>query len=376
MRPVVVSPRTPEILALAWHPARLEIWAAGTEVPGGTEQRATIDLAVSPDQRYDLFLCTAASGRGWMRAPVGPRSLFIRMDDHGHTLIPLPPPPGEKALALHQGWIHHRNQLFVIDGSCLFVLTQNGAWRKCIMPEGFVAYDADFDSDGGLWITGALLSTRLPNASTEAAILYQAHGSDILESRSPKLSWLSAAMAIRNGGLEALRTVNAGGEPLVATSDCAWLFDDPSSFLFLLNTQGHWSVHRLPGRSIRTILRPTSLKLLVVTVKGDLLVIEEDQKLKQVGTAAALCAALRLACPNAPTDAQLLVRGADADKNNVLVAAGLYTLPAGEMHWLVTALCHSSDSGANWTVIAKTAPVDGDPEFLDVGILHPESDET
>jgi len=370
----MLSPLTPEMLALAWDPRRLEVWAVGGKVSDGAEQRATIKLTVSPDERYDLLLRSARCGRGWIRARVGPRSLFIRMNDYGRNLTPLIPPPGEKALTLNHGRIHAPDHLFVIDSRCLFMLTQDGAWRQCIIPESFVAYDVDFDVDGGLWIIGASPSTRIPGAKTEAAIRYQAPGSDSFELRSLRLSWLAAAKTIRYGGFEALRTVCARDDPLVATSDCAWLLDDPSSFIFLLDTRGHWTVHRLAGQSIRRILRPAPRKLLIVTVNGDVLAIGEDQVLKRVGTAASLRTALRSVCPDTlPAKVHLMVRGADVDGNNLVAAVGLYIASADGIQWFMTALCHSANSGADWMVATKTVPVNGDPELLDVAILHPGS---
>ncbi|MGH7491684.1 MAG: hypothetical protein ACREOO_04760 [bacterium] len=301
---------------------------------------------------------------------MGPRTLFMRVKEQGYTLTPVPSVPGNGPLALSNGRIHGSDLVTVIDGKRLLFLGADQYWHERALPHDITTRDISFDPTGGLWIAGAVPSHRIPNASSEVAIRYQALETAAFEACSPRLSFLAAAKTIQHGGLETLRMIDVEGEPLIATSDCSWFLDDPSSFLFVCKEKDHWRVERLAMRSVRKLLRPTAGKLLVVTTEGDIFAVTATGVVRLIGKAATLHTAILSACPHVPAEAKLLVRGADADEAKLVVVTGLYVTIGTKLSWFVTAICQSIDFGASWAVRTKTAPVEGDPELLDVAMLY------
>lgn len=359
-----------EMLVLSWQPMCLELWALGEEPSVGFQPRTRLDSALTPDQRYDASLRMTKAEQGWLRLPIGQRSLFIRVEDKGHILASVPPVPGQGSLALNNCRAHACDLVTVIDGTHLFFLGADKCWYRRVLPTDITVNDVSFDPYGGLWLAGKVASRRIPNAKNEVAIRYQAPGTTSFDSRSPRLDLLTAAKTIRDGGLEELYAINAEGKPLVAISNCAWFVDDPSSFLFLHSDRGYWNVKRLVGQFIRRLIQASSSTLLVVTADGDILAVTADNAVRLIGTAAKLRMVLLCAYPQASSAAKLLIRGADAEAETLVVVAGLYVTTETQLSWLITAVCLSKDAGVNWTLLAKTAPVEGEPELLDIALIR------
>jgi hypothetical protein len=359
-----------EILLLTWHPTRVDLCAVIEEPEVRIETRASLQLAVSSDQRYDLLLRMTSSTHGWLRVPAGQRSLFIRVEEKGAFLTSTPPLPVESALDLHRGRIHACDLVTVIDRTYLYFLGTNMLWNRRPLPSDITTYDVSFDSSGGLWAVGKAPSLRIPNANSEVAIRYQSPSLTAFEPIFPRLSILALAKTILNGGMEQLHTIDAEDNPVCAISDCSWLLDDPSSFLFVSSISQQWSVKHLAGQFVRRLLRSTSGTLLIFTAGGTIFKVTNTGVVHLVSNAEVLRAVVFNACPFAPAAAKLLVRGADIKDGKIVVVAGLYQANKPRLSWIITTACQSINTGISWSILAKTFPSNGDNELIDIAILQ------
>lgn len=358
-----VAGMTPEPLVLVWREDGLEL---STARDGRLEARGRLALAVMPHQRYDLRLRLEGSGQGWLRAPVGPRALVVRIEEAGRRMLPLPPLPGERPLSLPCAQLQARGTVTVLDGETLHVLGAERSSRTYRLPAGATIQGVSLDEAGRLWLAGGAPSAGARGGS-KAVLFRQGMGVSEFEP-VPMAQGLLARMRVQAlGGGESFQRVDAESAPIVATSDCAWLFDDLSTFVFVSTAAGRWSVKRLAGHSVRMLLRDGAA-LRVCTAAGEVLTWSNGG-FQRSGPAQALREALQAAAPEVPPSAVLSVRGAHVARSCLCVVAGLYVQEGNApLRWWFNAACVSRDAGASWEVLAGTRPVRGEAELLDAAL--------
>lgn len=322
---------------------------------------------MNPSDKYYIRL-RLASSTGWLRIPMGEQLLFARIGDFGSVLVPTPPLPVSRPVNPILGQAHGCGLATYIDGERLLFASEVGDWSSRPLPTHMDVRAVSFDTELGLWAAGAVPSRRIAGASTEAAVRYQRSSSTDYESRSPRLGVVRAFQIISHGGLESLRGIDAEGDPLLATSDCAWFADDPSSFLFARRPRGRWTAARLAGRSLRSVLRLRPELALAVTAEGDLFLITAQGAVIRSGRHDALRAAIMEGIRTEVAPVRVVVRGADAQEDTIWLVAGLYAKREERLDWLITAAAESRDGGESWTVRAATRPAMGEPELVDVAI--------
>lgn len=351
---------TPSWQALAWSLDRLALWS-------GDGERIAITLNVPAQERYFLQLRRTGSAVLWLHAPLTAGPSVVRLTQRGQQVEPAPPIPSagpDTRCRFHL----HQDAVTALNHDRLYVLGTHGEWQPRPLPEGMHAQDVSFDHSGGLWVAGAVPSLRLPGAAQEMVLVYQPAPGQAFQARTPRLSLVSTAAAIQAGGMQRLRLVDAEAEPLVAVADCAWFMDDPSSFIFVRSHSGRWRVRRLAERSIRRILRPAPGRTLAVSAEGEFYTIAAAGSLHSLGSPTALRKALLASAGPGLDQAQLIVRGADADQTNLFVAAGLCLPGRSGLEWPLTAICHSANGGRSWSLLEHTQPAQGEPELLDVAL--------
>jgi hypothetical protein len=133
------------------------------------------------------------------------------------------------------------------------------------LPEGLKLHDISFDPQGQMHLVGAVSSTRLPEAKTEAAyVLVEGDETSFLRLA---LTAADTKLLEVSGGAEVFCQVDAEAVPILVTSDCAWQFEDSSSFI-LMYSNHHWRVRLLENQSIRAWIREGLEAVSVFTSEG------------------------------------------------------------------------------------------------------------
>lgn len=344
------------LASLVWTNDQLRILTENTEF--------TARLIIAPDERYALQLSADDTGRLYLRIPQGYPPFWMSQDG-GSTFIPIPSVPRAGGpLSAYQCKVHKRSGLITaIEGRNLWVYTiGTERWQPRMLPENIHVRDVSFDLNGGLWCAGSVDSRRIPGLETEAAVRYQAQPEMSFQSRSPRLGPIDATRAVAYGGLEELRTVDAEGEPAIATSVCAWFLDDSSSFIFTFASKRTY-FKRLKDEMIRFINRPQPGLVQVFTNQGG--VWEGNGlKLKRGSILSSLRKALDM-----PDERSILIRGLDCQENKIAVVVEVS--PAGRdsaQDPEFTAVCLSVDGGSMFDVVRRIAFADG-AEIQDVAWL-------
>ena len=251
-----------DILALLWSPESVSLEMLPE---AGYEARwsATVPAAIGV-HRYDLALYGGPEPT--IRLPGGSRSPFLRSWDGGRTFERLDAIPGDGSLPPNGCRAHRNGTLTAIDGRVLWVRPPSpDLWLRYELPEELTAHDVSIDPQGRIHVVGALPSTRLPGAESEAAYaVVEGGGTSFMRIA---LTDPDTRLLEDSGGAEAFRQVDAEETPILVTSDCAWLFEDPSSFA-LLAAHPHWTVRQLAGQSIRGWRRQGSASVSVFTSEG------------------------------------------------------------------------------------------------------------
>lgn len=172
----------------------------------------------------------------------------------------------------------------VLLGRNLYVGTPAG-WTSTDVPEGtlWVA----LGEAGVVWAVGSRLSNRIPGAAREAAAWRRAHWGRPWELVPVSLSFWDALRAVRGGGYEAFRAVNAGKSSVVFASECAWFVDDLSSFLYVWHEGGRCTMQRLRDRQLARIERDDSDMPRAFTTDGEAWLFD-GRRFRPAGLAARL----------------------------------------------------------------------------------------
>ncbi|MCG8423616.1 MAG: hypothetical protein MJE77_37435 [Proteobacteria bacterium] len=313
------------------------------EIDGVTH---TIDDPVPRDERYWVRLAGSVTAG---LIVVG--SSIWRWS--GKAVQPVPCAPG---VSPHQHVFRGRRIVAVHDDAAF--TWQKGSWTRHSLPAGFTAVGADFDQSGALWVVGSVQSDRMPGCDTEAAIRKFRPGG--WNSRALRLGPLATTRTINRGGMAQIRTIDAAGEPVIATSLCAWFVEDESSFLFTLRERKDRVTH-LPNDVVRMVDRPAPGVARVWTVHGDLWTV--DRRPVKRSLRGPLLKALGLG------PRHLVVRAVAGRGDEVLLAVEVAiegrTSEADDGEY--TAICGSSDEGRSFALRRIDRVIDG-PEWCGVAL--------
>lgn len=250
------------IIALLWSPGMVSVQSL-TE--NGNEELANVDIPSAIGMhRYDLAIYKEPTIT--IRLPGGSRSPFLCSWDKGKTFQRLDPIPGNGALNPNGCRSHTNGILTAIDSHVLWVKPPNlDIWLRSDFPSELKVHDLSFDFQGRIHLVGEIQSNRLPEAKTEAFY-------GILQ--GGEVSFFRLAMTDDDiqmleslGGSEAFRKIDAENLPILLASDCAWLFEDSSSFLLAFSGES-WTVKRLKQKAIRTWIREGTGSASVFTTEG------------------------------------------------------------------------------------------------------------
>lgn len=295
-------------------------------------------------ERFLLRLDADQSGNLYLRAPCG-RAPYLISRDRGASFSAVPPVPGIVPLRIPETKLHRlTGVLSVLEPGRLWLYPASGEWTARELPPELQVRDVSLDAQGGVWFAGSVSSERIPGEDTEGAVRYQASLSTPFEARSPRLGVVDAARAASQGGLAELRSIDAEGEPVVATSVCSTLFEDESSFCFVLS-DGQAAVKRLADEMVRYLQRPRLGTVRVFTCQGGVWDFA-DGRFRRYSIATALRNALSI------RHRPLLIRAMDAANRELAVIVEVP--PQGVTDFgqdpEFTALCLSNDGGASFKV--------------------------
>ncbi len=340
---------------LVWTPTSIEVMAG--------QHTREHRMVVPPDQRYWFHIDGRIPGRLYLRCPALEPPYRVSTD-HGQTFVPAPPLPLAAGTISPYAWKLHRTLpgLTALGAGVVWVLTEDGVWRPRALAPDLTVADVSFDPQGGLWCVGTAASTRIPGEQTEAAARYQSSFAAPFETVSPRLGAGDSIRVIRDGGLAGLRTVDAEGLPVVATSLCSWFIDDESSFAFLLGSSRS-AVKRLASETVRSVDRSNPSCLRIFTCQAGLWQVKDGAFHHR-----SLLPALRKAL--AVRDRSLLIRGMDAEGSRLVLAVevaheGQTTAVDPDF----TAMCVSDDDGDSFELAYRRTFRDG-AEILDVSWIR------
>lgn len=340
---------------LIWTPTAIEVIAG--------QHTHELRHAIPADQRYWFGIDGRIPGRLYLRCPALMPPFHVSTDG-GQSFAPVPSLPLEAGDISPFAWkLHPALPCLTARGSgVIWVLSHDGGWRPRAIATDLAVADVGFDPGGGLWCVGAVASTRIPGETTEAAARYQSAPGAPFAPASPRLDAGDSLRIIREGGLAALRSVDAEGVPVVATSLCSWFVDDESSFVFLLGSSRSIA-KRIPAETVRRIDRSMSPRVRIFTCQAGLWQIEGGAFRHR-----SLVPALRRAL--SVRDRSLVVRGMDVEGSRWALAVEVcHEDKDAASDPDVTAVCISSDDGESFEITHHRAFRDG-AEILDVSWLR------
>lgn len=217
--------------------------------------------------RYDLALYPGSALS--LRVPGGSRAPFLRLTEGGRVVQPVEPVPGKGPISPGRCRVHRNGTLTVIEDHQLWIRPPSvEMWLCRKLPESLRVHDLSIDAHGHLFAAGEmpLLEPAPQNAAGSEAALFMLDSDQALSVQFP-MSDSDRQTLVKYGGAEAFRRVDVEGSPYVLTSSCAWMFEDPSDFLFM-GEGGKWRVRRLERQFIRTWLREGTETISVFTVQG------------------------------------------------------------------------------------------------------------
>lgn len=340
---------------LIWTPTAIEVIAG--------QHTCQLRYAIPADERYWFGIDGRLPGRLYLRCPALTPPFQVSTNG-GQSFAPVPSLPLEAGDISPFAWKFHPalSGLTARGSDVIWILSHDGGWRPRAMATDLTVADVDFDLRGGLWCVGAVASTRIPGETTEAAARYQSAPDAAFSPASPRLDAGDSLRVIRNGGLAALRSVDAQGVPVVATSLCSWFVDDESSFVFLLGSSRSIA-KRIPSETVRRIDRSMSRYVRIFTCQAGLWQIEGGAFSHR-----SLVPALRRAL--GVRDRSLVVRGMDVEESRWVLAVEVSQEDKdAASNPDVTAVCISSNDGESFEITHQREFRDG-AEILDVSWLR------
>jgi|GEM_PF-2618834 len=311
---------------------------------------------------YWIKLFRDHEDRLYLRASQNRQPFWVSSDKA--TFTPVDPIPGRgEPLPEYNCKVHPDSGLITaLERHTLWTGNTTGHWSARQLPPDLKVRDVSFDGNGGLWCAGAVASDRIPGEETEAAVRYQTEEGAPFEAQSPRLNIRDAGKVIAHGGLAELRSIDAGGHPVVATSICSSLLEDESSFVFFLGGQ-KTRVQKLKNELICHIDRPQTDTLRIFGCRGGLWK-GSAPKLKRITIKESLMEMLGL------SGREILVRGMDTSEESIALAVEI-----GQPDVLdvaqdpeFSAVCISMDGGVSFEMQQRFEFTDG-VEALDVAFI-------
>lgn len=345
--------------ALLWSPGALT-WQTWTQA--GLERQTSIDApAAIGAHRYDAAVFPGSGLT--IRLPGGSRAPFMQSTDGGATFVPVPAIPGEGPIEPHGCRAHADGTLTVLDGADLWLRPAGSStWLHHRWPAELQVLDVSLDPEGRIHAAGAVPARGGTEAAREAAYAV-AHGgtTDLLRLN---LDERDAAMLERHGGAEAFRRIDATSGMPMLSSDCAWLHEDPSSFV-LLASPTRWTVRHLKRQSLRTWKRDRTGAAWLVTCEGTLLRTEDHGV---TWATRDLERAIERAWPLAGKARERLIMAADSDGHSHIIAVSLYDWDGNPKQPIIgSAILISHDDGRTWMRGAEVHGVE--QELIGVSFL-------
>lgn len=245
---------------LCWQDERLLV------VTGEGQIRSQLQEPVPIDRLDEIGF---AVGKSWQLVLPGQDGPHFFISPDGTTWQSVPSPPvqhhqPELSIGLHPA----ANCVSVIDGEVLHFYGVTRTWQRVSLPAG--AIWASAEREDIWWAVGSRPSQRVRTADREVALWrWGGAGYDWIDI-AIQASWWDAYHAIRDGGFEQLRAVDARSSPLVLASECAWFLDDPSWFLFVRLPSGKFAIQRLSGKVLARIERSLDGAPIAITTDGEL----------------------------------------------------------------------------------------------------------
>jgi len=322
--------------ALVWTPDAVRVLTSCSEFD--------LRLAIDRRDRFGLRLWSDYAGLLYVRVIDERRPLWISADK-GATFKAIPLIPAEeKPVSAYNCKLHPASGIisalgcdraWIYDGV-------SGQWGSRELPPDMHVKDVSIDAKQGFWYAGSVHSQRIPGEKTEAAMRYQPAPGAPFQPRSPRLSYADAVKVIKEGGLTELRTVDAEGEPVIATSLCAWLLEDSSSFIFVFDSDRTFA-SRLKDELISHVDRSSNL-LRIFTYQGSVWERNGSRWEQRDSLAGPIKRSLKV------SKQTVLVRGLDVRQGKI--AAAVEVGPPGAIDVApdpeLTAVCFSTDNGKSF----------------------------
>lgn len=250
------------IFALLWSHSKLQLQVLAED---GIEHRYSMnEPALIGMHRYDLAIYGGSVIT--LRVPNGSRSIFFRSYDKGYNFERIEPVPGSGILHPNKCKVHANGVITAVDDKTVWVYPPHlRLWLRYDLPIHFEVMDISFDLQGKMHLVGAVMSEYSSAKENSAAYAF----TDRNEVYFLQLALTSSDIELLkvSGGSEVFRRVDAEAFPLIVTSDCAWLFEDPSSFILTYSNYG-WRLQKLENQSVRAWIREGTKAVSVFTSEG------------------------------------------------------------------------------------------------------------
>lgn len=343
------------VLALAWSPGEVSLREFN---PSGEAERwkGAVPSAIGT-HRYDLALSIGPSLT--LRVPGGSRAPFFRSVDRGRTFQRVEPVPGSGPLSPGRCRAHGNGTLTVIEDGKLWIRPpMSEIWLRHDIPAPLRIHDLSIDEQGILLAAGEIPLERSSDKGPQTEAALARLGSEQALTVQLPLADSDRKMLVKYGGAEAFRRIDVESAPYLLTSSCAWMFEDPSDFLFT-GWRGPWQVRRMERQFIRSWSREGAGNLTVFSVQGrryrtrDQGATWEDSDLME---------SVRAAWKTKRTDSFTVAAAAVADTELALaVSRHDWDAPDGQA-LLGSAILTSTDDGK--TFIKRSEAFGPDREFL------------
>lgn len=266
---------------LGWRDGRLVVVADGGRVvgepPGEISREHLGEIGFAVGRSWQLLLPPATALRVLASADA---AAWLELPS-----IPVHGPPNRAVVGLHPD----SQRVSVVEPRWLHAWEEHGGWRTLPLPEGAVWVGEG--TEGEWWAVGHRPAERVRGADREVAAWRRS--GDAWTPVPIRAAWRDAFRAIRDGGFESLRAIDARAEPVVLASECAWFLDDPSWFLFTARPTGSFAIQRLAGRALARLHRDLAGRPVAITTDGEVW-DWTGRRWKERGCAQRLRAACRL----------------------------------------------------------------------------------
>jgi hypothetical protein len=343
------EPRVSQAIALLVRPSPTSLRLATLDAEGRELLRSN-DLPVVSEHhpaRYRLAL--QAGGSGTVLAPLGARHVVARVEDAGGLLRPGEPIPGHDDVYEWTARLHHGRGVTVRGARAVHAWTAAGGWREhCVGPSDVEGLSLD-ERGRPVAIAVPALASRSPVCRITR---WAEDGAESLAYRLPWRDWARLKLQ----GCDKLRELDASGPVWIATTDSEWFFDSRAAYVVVLNLGGRSHAKYRRDFTLSAVRWRGSGGALVVGMSGDILEVEPSGRGGWRSGSNSLRQTLRDAARDlARAWVELMVFGADASEETLVMCVGLYSQQGGRL--VAEAVVESREKGAAWSVLALR-PVD------------------